>query len=254
MSLGPILDDLPFSKIIILPDFGNPQSQWVSVREVGSNLGLEMRRNLLISSNMLLKRAMDLCLAVMLAVPALPIVAVCGFLVKLASPGPVFYYQSREGLDGRTFRLWKIRTMVVGADQQLETVIGQSADLGQEWQRRMKLRVDPRIIPGVGHFLRRWSLDELPQLWNVILGDMSISGPRPLPCYHLDALTKDTCKLRRKVRPGITGLSQVSGRSSLLLEENSILDTYYVRNWSLWLDLHIITRTIRAIVRGQGAY
>jgi len=118
----------------------------------------------------------------------------------------------------------------------------------------MKLRVDPRIIPGIGHFLRRWSIDELPQLWNVILGDMSISGPRPLPCYHLDALTKDTCKLRRKVRPGITGLSQISGRSSLLLEENSLLDTYYVRNWSLWLDLHIISRTIRAIVRGRGAY
>jgi lipopolysaccharide/colanic/teichoic acid biosynthesis glycosyltransferase len=118
----------------------------------------------------------------------------------------------------------------------------------------MKLREDPRIIPRIGHFLRRFSIDELPQLWNVLRGEMSLIGPRPLPDYHLAALDQAGTDLRRHVRPGMTGLSQVSGRSSRSLEEQQHLDGYYVRNWSLWLDLHILARTVLAVVRGRGAW
>jgi lipopolysaccharide/colanic/teichoic acid biosynthesis glycosyltransferase len=118
----------------------------------------------------------------------------------------------------------------------------------------MKLRDDPRIIPRIGQFLRRFSVDELPQLWNVLRGEMSLIGPRPLPDYHLAALDRAGADLRRHVRPGMTGLSQVSGRSSRSLEEQQHLDGYYVRNWSLWLDLHILARTVLAVVRGRGAW
>lgn len=253
-TLGSALDDLPCSRVILLPDFGTPQSQWVSVREVGSLLGLEMRRNLLVPANRAVKRAIDLLLAGLLAVPAVPVIAVCAVLVKIISPGPAFYYQCRDGCDGRVFRMWKIRTMVVDADQRLEQAISRSQTLGAEWRRHMKLRSDPRVLPGIGRFLRRWSLDELPQLWNVIAGDMSMSGPRPLPSYHLKTLPKDICRLRQKVRPGITGLVQISGRGSLTIEEQDIADVYYIRNWSLWLDAYIFMKTVQEIITGRGAY
>lgn len=254
ISLDAILDQLPRQQIIVLPDFGSPQSQWVSAREVGAHLGLEMRRNLLIPGNLALKRAMDLVLAGVIALPALPVALLCALLIKISSPGPAFFTQEREGRGGRLFRILKIRTMHVGADRKLAKLTAQSEDLETEWQRHMKLKTDPRIIPGIGHFLRRWSLDELPQLWNVLIGDMSLSGPRPLPAYHLDAMDASANRLRRQARPGITGLCQISGRGAIPLQEQAALDSYYVRNWSLWLDIYILIRTIRVIFAGRGAY
>lgn len=254
VPLVSITDGLPHRRVVLVPDFGGGQSQWVSMRELGPHLGLEMRRNLLIPANMMVKRVLDLLLAAVIAILALPLIGLGAVLVKLASPGPAFYAQWREGKDGREFRLWKIRSMAVDADAKLEALLAQSEDARDEWRHHMKLRVDPRVVPGIGRFLRRWSIDELPQLWNVLRGDMSLIGPRPLPRYHLDALSPDAYHLRRKIRPGVTGLCQVSGRGAVPLPQQEVLDAYYVRNWSLWLDVYIFACTMQEIAMGRGAY
>ncbi len=123
-----------------------------------------------------------------------------------------------------------------------------------EWQRYFKLKNDPRILPVVGSFLRKFSLDELPQLWNVIVGEMSMVGPRPFPNYHLQAFDEKFRALRHRVLPGVTGLWQVTARSEGDLEVQQRLDTYYIRNWSVWLDLYLMARTFSVVVRGRGAY
>lgn len=254
-ALPPLtVEALPYSRVVLVPDMGNVQSLWVAVRDLDTHLGLEMQRNLLVPGNRILKRCLDLLLGAVAAALALPIVLAAAAAIKFMSPGPVFFAQTREGHRGVPFRMWKLRTMVTDADRRLEALFAASPDHRVEWEQNMKLRDDPRIIPRIGHFLRRFSVDELPQLWNVLRGEMSLIGPRPLPDYHLAALDRDGTDLRRHVRPGMTGLSQVSGRSSCSLEEQQHLDGYYVRNWSLWLDLYILARTVLAVVRGRGAW
>lgn len=157
--------------------------------------------------------------------------------IRLSSSGPALYTQPRRGRDGRTFHIVKLRTMVHGAEAEL-------ADSGR------KQPADPRITP-LGRVLRRWSLDEVPNLWNVLRGDMSLVGPRPdVVGGRIDALAPR----RLDVRPGLTGLWQVSGRCDLELEERALLDTHYVEHWSLALDARILCRTVTAVLRGTGAY
>ncbi|PWC53001.1 hypothetical protein TSO221_12195 [Azospirillum sp. TSO22-1] len=251
-------DDLPYRRVVIVPDIGpemgDVQSLWISVRDLGAELGLEMRRNLLDPVNQAVKRALDVVFAAGALVLAAPVIAVCAAVVAVVSPGPFFYVQIRTGLHGRPFRMWKLRTMVPDAARRLDRVIAQSDEVRAEWERSMKLRNDPRVVPVVGGFMRRFSIDELPQLWNVLCGEMSLVGPRPLPNYHLVRLEPCAQRMRRRVRPGITGLWQVSGRSTTSLSEQQRLDTYYVRNWSLWLDIHILCRTLLVVVTGRGAW
>lgn len=247
-------DDLPYRRVVLVPEIDEMQSLWVSVRDLGARLGLEMQRNLLDPTNRVIKRALDVVLCLAGAPVAAPLIAISAMMIKLMSPGPAFFSQEREGLDGRPFKIWKLRTMELDADARLARLIETEAELRAEWERHMKLRYDPRIIRGVGRFLRRFSIDELPQLWNVLRGDMSLVGPRPLPDYHLRALDPASYRLRRRVRPGITGLWQVSGRSDRPLAELERLDTYYVRNWSFWLDLHILLHTAGEVLRGNGAW
>jgi Undecaprenyl-phosphate galactose phosphotransferase WbaP len=226
----------------------------VRVRNLGGVLGIEFRNELLRRSNQVIKRILDILLGMFGLLFAIPIIGICALLIKLASPGPVFFRQEREGLSGRTFRVWKLRTMHVNADARLADLLRQDSELMEQWQQKAKLARDPRLIPVVGLLLRRLSLDELPQLWNVIIGDMSLVGPRPFPEYHLAMLSSDFKALRGAVRPGLTGLWQVMARSDGRIEEQVRFDTYYIRNWSLWLDLYILARTVTAVLTAKGAY
>lgn len=250
----PTLQDLPFARIVFVPAFEGGQSLWVTVRDIGGAMALESRRNLLLVRNRLMKRCLDWALALALAPVALLLVGLGGLAVRAASPGPVFYRQIREGADGRPFGMLKLRTMRIDADGEIDRVLANSEDARAEWSRYMKLRDDPRVVPGVGRFLRRFSIDELPQLLNVFAGQMSLVGPRPLPAYHAERLRPEIRRLRARVLPGITGLWQVAGRSESNLETQQNLDAYYVRNWSIWLDVHVLAATVRTVLLARGAW
>jgi exopolysaccharide biosynthesis polyprenyl glycosylphosphotransferase len=176
-----------------------------------------------------------------------PVLLAVAALVRIDSPGPAFFRQNRVGRHGRTFRMVKFRTMHVGAEQLLAPLQPDNGD-----GVLFKLRVDPRVTR-IGRFLRRYSLDELPQILNVLLGHMSLVGPRP-PLAAEVAKYPDDMRRRLVVRPGMTGLWQVSGRSDLSWDEAVRLDLQYVENWSLSLDLMILLRTVVAVLRGSGAY
>ncbi len=194
------------------------------------------------------KRVFDICFSLFVLTLASPILAVAAFAVRVTSSGPVFYRATRIGLDGEPFKMIKFRSMVDGADRK----VSELASLNEGCGLLFKIRQDPRVTP-VGRFLRRYSIDELPQFINVLRGEMSVVGPRPpLPTEvaHYDS------KVRRRllVRPGITGLWQVSGRSDLSWEESVRLDLSYVENWSMLSDLLIVMGTLRAVLRSSGAY
>jgi len=195
------------------------------------------------------KAILDRTVGLLLFGMALPVIAVAAVLVKATSPGPAFFRQERMGRDGRPFTMWKLRSMVTDAEaQRTDDLLGRSDRDGLMF----KMRRDPRITP-VGARLRRLSLDELPQLWNVVRGDMSLVGPRP-PLRSEYVLYHDAVHRRLRVKPGLTGLWQVSGRADLNWEESVRLDLRYVDNWSVALDMQILWKTVRAVVLGSGAY
>lgn len=195
------------------------------------------------------KALFDRLFALVLIVVASPVLLTAALCVKTTSPGPTLFRQRRIGLDGAEFDMLKFRSMRVGANEELESLI---ADQGTAGQPLFKVKADPRITKA-GRFLRRYSIDELPQLFNVLRGDMSVVGPRPQVAAEV-ALYDDRAFRRLTVRPGMTGLWQVSGRSDLSWEDAIRLDTYYVENWSLTGDLVILWRTVRAVIGSSGAY
>ncbi len=243
-----------FPHLIVIPDLFGMASLWVFPRDLGGVLGLEIRQNLLLPANRWLKRGLDLTLSLLFGVLSLPVLALAVVWIKRVSPGPAFYAQQRQGEAGRPIRVLKLRTMFPDAEMRLLEYLDADPDARDEWGRYLKLKNDPRILPGIGHFLRRTSLDELPQFWNVLRGEMSLVGPRPFPEYHLGKFGAKFRELRSRVTPGITGLWQVSARSNGDLKVQEALDSYYIRNWSLWLDLHILARTLRAVFSRHGAY
>jgi Undecaprenyl-phosphate galactose phosphotransferase WbaP len=243
-----------FTRLIIVPDMFGIATLWVSPKDLSGVLGLEVRQNLLIPVNRWLKRGLDVATALVLGVPALPVVALAVLWIKRVSPGPAFYTQEREGTAGARIRVRKLRTMHVHAESLLLKHLSENPEARLQWQQYFKLKDDPRIVPAIGCWLRRTSLDELPQLWSVLKGEMSLVGPRPFPYYHLDEFDAAFRGLRGRVLPGLTGLWQVSGRSNGDLKVQEAMDTYYIRNWSIWLDLHILARTIHVVLLGKGAY
>jgi Undecaprenyl-phosphate galactose phosphotransferase WbaP len=173
-------------------------------------------------------------------------------LIKLDSPGPVLFGHRRLGAGDEHFLCLKFRTMHVDAERMLNEHLQGRPSLQAEWEQNHKLRDDPRVTR-VGHFLRKTSLDELPQLWNVLRGEMSLTGPRPIVDAEVPKYGKDY-ELYRRIRPGMSGIWQVGGRNDMDYKERVALDSYYVRNWSVWLDIIILVRTVKTVLLGRGAY
>lgn len=196
---------------------------------------------------LMVKRIMDLVIAATLLVALSPLLALVALLVRVGSPGPALFVQKRIGHGGRVFRMFKFRTMVVGAEDSEKRLAEERPD-----QMFLKIPDDSRVTR-LGQFLRRYSIDELPQLFNLLLGDMSLVGPRPiLICDFLNFREQEQIK-RFAMLPGITGLWQISGRSNTTEEERIKLDLEYVDRWSLWLDVTILARTLPAVIRAEGA-
>ena len=236
-----------------MPNFGTLPSAWISPRDVGGALGLEVKKKLLLRHNRIIKRVVETSICIPLLAVSIPLLALFAAMISVISPGRPFYRQVREGVDGRSFGMLKLRTMHEDAEIRLERHLLEDPEKRAEWERCFKLKDDPRVLPVIGNFLRKTSLDELPQLLNVLLGDMSLVGPRPFPYYHLNCYDPRFRALRRSVPPGLTGLWQVEVRSDGDMEDQKTHDTYYIRNWSLWLDLYILFKTVAVVVSRQGA-
>lgn len=199
------------------------------------------------------KRFADVVLCTLGLLCASPIMIILAILVKLTSPGPVFYADLRLGLGGKSFRCYKFRTMLLNGDYILQRYLRDNPTARTDWATHKKIRGhDPRVTK-VGMWLRRLSLDELPQLWNIIIGDMSLVGPRP----YLEREATEMGTLRSvilSVRPGLTGLWQVSGRNNLSFRQRLRLEAWYVQHRTLWLDLLLLLRTVRVAITRHGAY
>jgi Undecaprenyl-phosphate galactose phosphotransferase WbaP len=238
--------------VYIAPALPGSPDVIAEAREFANTMVLEVHQNLLQPSARVIKRSLDLLLVGSGLLLFCWLFAGLALAVKATSRGPVFYGQQRIGRGGRHFMAWKFRSMVADADAQLAAYLAAHPELRAEWERDHKLKDDPRVT-WIGRLLRRTSLDELPQLWNVLRGEMSLVGPRPIVDDEV-AKYGERFALFCKVRPGLSGLWQVSGRSDTTYAERVALDCYYVRNWSVWLDLVIIARTVRVVLFGKGAY
>jgi Undecaprenyl-phosphate galactose phosphotransferase WbaP len=243
-----------FRHVIVIRDHRALPVEGLEVRNLGGVIGVEFVNQLQLKRNRLLKRLLDLSLGGVLLLLTLPLWCLAALSIRLTSRGPAIYRQEREGLFGRPFRLVKLRTMYADAESRLDHHLAGDDAARQEWETTRKLRADPRVVPVVGRWLRRFSLDELPQLWHVVRGEMSLVGPRPFPEYHLESFSPGFRDLRRRVRPGLTGLWQVMVRSEGGIDEQEAFDAYYIRNWSLWMDLYVLSKTLAAVLRGRGAY
>jgi Undecaprenyl-phosphate galactose phosphotransferase WbaP len=241
-----------FSHLLVIPDLFGMASLWVSAKDLGGVLGLELREHLALPGPRVVKRAMDLALTLVGGLVILPFLLLLAVLIKLDSRGPIIFRQERLGQDGRRFKALKFRTMYQDAESRLAEVLDSDPALRQEYETYHKLRQDPRVTR-FGRFLRKFSLDEFPQLWNVLQGEMSLVGPRAyMPDERHYMGHADVVILR--ALPGISGLWQVSGRNELSFAERVALDVYYVRNWSPWFDIHLLARTIWVVLFAKGAY
>lgn len=238
---------------VIIPDMDDFHSLWVQARDLGGVLGLEISHNLHDPWSKGFKRLTDYAFVLVLAPIWIPLMAALAGLIWLTDRKPPFFVQTRIGMNNRSFRMWKFRTMRTNAEEVLAEELDKNEALRIEWETHFKLKDDPRITP-IGRLLRFTSLDELPQFFNIINGTMSLVGPRPLPDYHDDELPAHIRRMRRTVRPGMTGLWQVSGRSDAGTEGLVKWDAYYIRNWSIWLDVVVLIRTFRVVLSGRGAY
>jgi exopolysaccharide biosynthesis polyprenyl glycosylphosphotransferase len=235
-------------EIRVSANMTNILSSRLTVEPVGNLLALSLRPVRLSGLEAAAKRAFDLSVAGVALVLAAPVWLVLALLITLTSRGPVLYRQQRVGRGGRPFTMFKFRTMVRGAD----LLLAQLADRNEASGPMFKVRNDPRVTP-VGRWLRQWSLDELPQLLNVLIGDMSLVGPRP-PLPNEVEKYEEWHRDRLQVRPGLTGVWQVGGRSDLGFDDYVRLDLFYIENWSIPYDLFIIAKTIPAVLFHKGAY
>ncbi len=234
--------------LAVLPSLTDVSGPRIHVRPLAGLPLLHLELPAFTGPQRVTKRLIDIVASLLALIVLTPVLLVIAVGVKLSGPGPILFKQIRVGLDGREFWCLKFRTMVVGAEHRLGELVEQSDGNGLLF----KMREDPRVT-AFGRKLRRLSLDEVPQLVNILRGDMSVVGPRP-PLPAEVAEYTDDLRRRLLVRPGLTGLWQVSGRSELSLEESTRLDLYYIDNWSLMRDIEIIWKTLRAVLGGRGAY
>ena len=199
------------------------------------------------------KTAFDYILTLVGAVFISPLLVYIAYRIKKEDPGPVFFAHTRIGKYGKPFPCYKFRSMVVNSQEMLQKYLAENPAAREEWERDFKLKDDPRVTP-IGKFLRSTSLDELPQIFNVLRGEMSLVGPRPVIQEELDKYYGETAKLYCTVKPGITGLWQVSGRSDIGYDERVALDATYIKYRSMWGDIVILWKTIGVVLMKKGAY
>lgn len=237
----------------LIPRSGDFITEGVEIEIFGEILTLNIKKNLAKPWNIFIKNLYDKVLTFILVVLLLPVLIMIAIAIKLDSKGPAIFTQKRLGKYKQMFNLFKFRSMYVNCDQKLYDYLNSNSQAKEEWEKYKKLKNnDPRVTK-VGKFIRKYSLDELPQLINVLLGNMSLVGPRPYLKEELDG--KDTFKdILARVKPGITGLWQVSGRSELPFSERLSLDEYYIRNWSLWMDITIMVKSVKILLSRKGAY
>ena len=246
-QLAADLLDLPV-KVWVIPDYFSLVLHQAAVEEYAGIPMLDLRAPALNDYQRLVKRIFDLTLVIFFSPFILAIVGLVALLIKIFDPGPVFFTQDRVGENGKLFKIYKFRSMVVDADERLQEVIRKD----EQGKIIHKTQSDPRVTP-LGRFLRRMSLDEFPQFYNVLLGDMSIVGPRPEPPLLVETY-EPWQRTRFAMPPGLTGWWQVGERSERPMHLNTEDDLYYVKNYSIWLDLLIILKSVGVVLRGKGAF
>jgi exopolysaccharide biosynthesis polyprenyl glycosylphosphotransferase len=239
-----------FSHLLVIPDLFGFATLGVPAKNLGGILGVEVRQQLLLPGPRLAKRVMDAALTGTGVFFVLPFLALIALLIKLDSKGPIFYSQNRLGKDGEFFKAYKFRTMHGDGEARLKAILDADPQLQAEYEIYHKLRKDPRVTR-IGRVLRKFSLDEFPQLLNVIIGDMSLVGPRPYIERELTEMGGQE-KIILRAPPGMTGMWQVSDRNSTSFAQRVQIDVYYVRNWSPWLDIHILAKTFGVVIKGSG--
>jgi Undecaprenyl-phosphate galactose phosphotransferase WbaP len=240
-----------YTSVLVIPDLYDLAHFGAPTRYLGGTLGIDVQRQLLLRWPRVTKRLLDVTLTGTALLILSPLLALIALLIKLDSRGPVFYSQKRLGQDGVRFLARKFRTMHGDGEQRLAEVLARDAGLRAEFRQFHKLTHDPRVTR-VGALLRKYSLDELPQLWNVLVGDMSLVGPRPYLEREIAEMGgRELIVLR--VKPGITGYWQVTERNASTFEYRVKLDVEYVRSWSPWLDLYVIARTFPVVLGGTGS-
>ncbi len=239
-----------YTHVLVIPDVFNLVHFGAPTQYLGGALGIEVRRQLLLRGPRAAKRAMDIVLTGIGGILIMPLLLVLAILVKLDSKGPVMHRQRRLGQDGVRFSALKFRTMYLNADELLQQLLDKNPALRVEWDTFHKLPDHPGITR-FGKILRRYSLDELPQLWNVFRGDMSLVGPRPYMEREIPEMEQKESIILR-VRPGLTGIWQVTTRNESTFDQRLQLDVEYVRNWSPWLDLYVLAKTVPVVVGGTG--
>ncbi len=241
-----------YVRVLVDPGLGTIPSLWTDTADLQGTLLIDVRMKLLDPQRQHIKRLLDITITLLLLPLAFPLVAIIAFIIRLDSPGPIFFCHRRLGYAGQEIFIWKFRTMYHDSERILQEALATDPALRQEWDQCHKLRHDPRVTR-IGRWLRRLSLDELPQLWNVLTGDLALVGPRPIVREEIPKYTEKGFHLYQRVRPGLTGLWQISGRSSTSYAQRVALDTYYVRNWSVWLDLYILACTPKALLDTETA-
>ena len=241
-----------WERLILIPNLEHISSFGVMSFDFGGVLGLEVRHSLYDLQQKAIKRTMDILLVILGGLIISPILLIISMMLFVDTKGSILFGHVRIGKNGEKFLAWKFRTMVKDADKKLELYLNTNPEIREEWEASHKLKDDPRVTR-LGKILRRYSLDELPQLINVIKGEMSLVGPRPIvedEVHHYG----DLFDPYTWVLPGITGMWQVSGRSDTTYITRVHLDEYYVRNWSVWLDIYILVHTVSVVLLKKGAY